>query len=167
LDRRFVFAAAMSTYTAEIRWSRGQQNFSDNRYSRAHTWKFDGGTVVPAAASPHVVPLPMTDATAVDPEEAFVASLSSCHMLWFLSIAAKRGYVVDAYADDAVGIMEKNAAGKLAMTKVTLHPRAIFSGTKLPDPAALDALHHAAHEECFIAASIHSEVVIEPRTAGE
>jgi organic hydroperoxide reductase OsmC/OhrA len=155
----------MSTYTAAIRWNRGEQKFTDNRYSRTHTWQFDGGTAVPASASPHVVPLPMSDATAVDPEEAFVASLSSCHMLWFLSIAAKRGYVVDSYADDAVGVMEKNAAGKLAMTKVTLRPLALFSGAKRPDRATLDALHHAAHEECFIAASIRSEIAIEPRTA--
>jgi organic hydroperoxide reductase OsmC/OhrA len=155
----------MSTYTAGIRWNRGEQKFTDNRYSRAHTWQFDGGTTVPASASPHVVPLPMSDATAVDPEEAFVASLSSCHLLWFLSIAAKRGYVVDSYVDDAVGVMEKNAAGKLAITKVTLRPLVIFSGAKQPDRAALDALHHAAHEECFIAASVRSEVVIEPRTA--
>lgn len=155
----------MSTYTAGIRWNRGEQKFTDNRYSRAHTWQFDGGTTVPASASPHVVPLPMSDATAVDPEEAFVASLSSCHLLWFLSLAAKRGYVVDAYADDAVGVMAKNAAGKLAMTKVTLRPLVIFSGAEPPDRAALDALHHAAHEECFIAASVRNEVVIEPRTA--
>jgi organic hydroperoxide reductase OsmC/OhrA len=157
----------MSTYTAAIRWNRGEQKFTDNRYSRAHTWRFDGGTVVPASASPHVVPLPMSDATAVDPEEAFVAALSSCHMLWFLSIAAKRGYVVENYADDAVGIMERNAAGRLAMTRVTLRPLVNFGGAKLPDRAALDALHHAAHAECFIAASIRSEVVIEPRLTGE
>jgi organic hydroperoxide reductase OsmC/OhrA len=153
----------MSTYTAGIRWSRGEQKFTDNRYSRAHTWHFDGGTVVPASSSPAVVPLPMSDAGAVDPEEAFVASLSSCHMLWFLSLAAKRGYVVDAYADDASGVMAKNAAGKLAMTAITLRPLVTFGGAKLPDRAALDALHHAAHEECFIAASIRSEVAIEPR----
>ena len=153
----------MSTYTAGIRWSRGQQKFTDNRYSRAHTWHFDGGTVVPASSSPAVVPLPMSDAGAVDPEEAFVASLSSCHMLWFLSLAAKQGYTVDAYADDASGVMAKNAAGKLAMTTVTLRPLVTFSGAKLPDRAALDALHHAAHGECFIAASIRSEVVIEAR----
>jgi len=153
----------MSTYTAEIRWNRGEQKFTDNRYSRAHTWRFDGGTVVPASSSPAVVPLPMSDATAVDPEEAFVASLSSCHMLWFLSFAAKRGYVVDAYADDALGLMAKNAAGRLMMTRITLRPHVAFSGAKAPDRAALDALHHAAHEECFIAASVRSEVVIEPR----
>ena len=155
----------MSTYTAGIRWSRGGQKFTDNRYSRAHTWRFDGGAVVPASSSPAVVPLPMSEAGAVDPEEAFVASLSSCHMLWFLSIAAKQGYTVDAYADDASGVMAKNAAGKLAMTTVTLRPLVTFSGAKLPDRAALDALHHAAHGECFIAASIRSEVIIEPRLA--
>ena len=152
----------MSTYTAEIRWSRGDQKFTDNRYCRAHTWRFDGGVVVSASSSPAVVPLPMSDATAVDPEEAFVASLSSCHMLWFLSIAAKKGYVVDVYADDASGVMEKNADGKLAMTVVTLRPLVTFSGEKLVDRAALDALHHAAHGECFIANSIRSEVRIEP-----
>ena len=155
----------MSTYTAEIRWSRGEQKFTDNRYSRAHTWKFDGGIEVPASSSAAVVPLPMSVAAAVDPEEAFVASLASCHMLWFLSIAAKQGYTVDAYNDDAHGVMEKNAAGKLAMTKVTLRPLVRFSGAKLPDRAALDALHHAAHGECFIANSVRSEVVIEPRFA--
>ncbi|MBI2517200.1 MAG: OsmC family protein [Opitutae bacterium] len=155
----------MSTYTAEIHWHRGDQKFTDNRYSRAHSWKFDGGIKVPASSSPHVVPLPMSVAAAVDPEEAFVASLSSCHLLRFLSLTAKKGYVVDSYADDAVGVMEKNAAGRLAMTKITLRPLVAFSGEKLPDRAALDALHHSAHEECFIAASVRSEVVIEPRLA--
>ncbi len=152
----------MSTYTAEIRWSRGDERFTDNRYSRGHRWRFDGGVEVPASSSPHVVPLPFSQENAVDPEEAFVASLASCHMLWFLSIAAKRGYTVDAYTDQALGVMEKNSAGKLAMTVVTLRPQAGFSGNKLPDRAALDALHHAAHEQCFIAASIRSEVRIEP-----
>jgi organic hydroperoxide reductase OsmC/OhrA len=153
----------MSTYTAGIRWHRGDQKFTDNRYSRAHAWHFDGGAVVPASSSPAVVPLPMSDAAAVDPEEAFVASLASCHMLWFLSIAAKRGYTVEAYADDASGIMAKNAAGRLAVTTVTLRPLVTFDSAKLPDRAALDALHHAAHEECFIAHSVRSEVIIEPR----
>lgn len=155
----------MSTHTAEIRWGRGEQKFTDNRYSRAHTWRFDGGTVVPASSSPAVVPPPMSNGSAVDPEEAFVASLSSCHMLWFLSLAAKAGYTVDAYTDDASGVMTKNTAGRLAMTTVTLRPLVTFSGTPLPDRAALDALHHAAHEECFIAASVRSEVIIEPRPA--
>ncbi|MFI5335506.1 MAG: OsmC family protein [Opitutales bacterium] len=154
----------MSTYTAEIHWSRGEQKFTDNRYSRAHVWRFDGGVEVPASSSPQVVPLPMSVENAVDPEEAFLASLSSCHMLWFLSLAAQRGYVVDSYTDDAAGVMEKNAAGRLAMTTVTLRPLVRFSGAKLPDQAALAALHHAAHEQCFIAASVRSEVRIEPRS---
>lgn len=153
----------MSTYVVEIRWNRDEQKFTDNRYSRAHTWHFDGGTVVPASSSPSVVPLPMSNAAAVDPEEAFVASLSSCHLLWFLSIASKQGYTVDSYTDAASGVMERNSAGKLAITKITLRPLAIFSGMKLPDRVAIDALHHAAHEECFIARSVRSEVIVEPR----
>jgi organic hydroperoxide reductase OsmC/OhrA len=153
----------MSTYTAQVRWRRDGQKFTDNRYSRGHTWKFDGGTEVPASASPHVVPRPMALDAAVDPEEAFVASVSSCHMLWFLSLAAKRGYVVDSYTDDAVGLMDKNAEGRIAITKVTLRPVTKFDAAKAPDQAALDALHHAAHEQCFIANSIRSEVVCEPR----
>ena len=153
----------MSTYTARIEWLRGEQKFTDNRYRRTHRWDFDGGTSVPASASPQVVPLPFSDAAAVDPEEAFVASLSSCHMLWFLSIAAKRGFVVDAYVDDAHGLMAKNAEGRLAMTVLTLRPRVTFSGARLPDRAALDDLHAAAHAECFIAASVRGEVRIEPQ----
>ena len=155
----------MSTYTAEIRWSRGEQKFTDNRYSRAHSWHFDGGTMVPASSSPAVVPLPMSDTAAVDPEEAFVASLSSCHMLWFLSIAARLGYTVDSYTDAASGTMAKNSAGKLAITRVTLRPLVTFSGEKVPDRAALDALHHAAHEKCYLANSVRSEVVVEPRSS--
>lgn len=154
----------MSTHTARVTWSRAEQKFTDNRYSRAHTWQFDGGALVPASASPSVVPLPLSSASAVDPEEAFVASLSSCHLLWFLSIAAKAGYTVDEYVDNATGAMAKNAEGRWAVTSVTLRPAVTFSGTKRPDRAALDALHHAAHAECFIAASIRSEVVIAPVT---
>src|SRR3954469_17511975 len=131
----------MSAYSARIEWKRGEQKFTDNRYSRAHTWHFDGGIVVPASSSPSVVPLPMSVATAVDPEEAFVASLSSCHLLWFLSIAAKRGFLVDAYDDEAHGIMARNTAGRMAMTSVTLRPRVTFGGATLPDRTALDALH--------------------------
>lgn len=155
----------MSHYTSTIRWERGAQPFLDNRYSRAHLWRFDGGTEVPASSSPSVIPLPMSRADAVDPEEAFVASLSSCHMLWFLSIAAKKKYIVDSYEDQAEGVMEKNAQGKTAMTKVTLRPLVVFSGANVPDKAQLDALHHAAHEQCFIANSVLSEVVCEPREA--
>jgi organic hydroperoxide reductase OsmC/OhrA len=119
----------MSHYTATITWLRKDAAFLDNKYSREHLWQFDGGIQVPASASPHVVPLPLSTADAVDPEEAFIASLASCHMLWFLSIAAKHGFVVDSYRDEATGVMAKNAEGKLAMTEVTLRPRVTFSGT--------------------------------------
>src|SRR5262245_60142944 len=118
----------MSAYTAVIRWARDGATFTDNRYNRGHRWTFDGGIEVAASASPHVVPLPLSVAAAVDPEEAFVAALASCHMLWFLSIAAKRGFVVESYKDEAAGVMAKNAAGKIAMTKVTLHPEVAFTG---------------------------------------
>jgi organic hydroperoxide reductase OsmC/OhrA len=153
----------MSHYTTTVKWERGSQAFVDNRYSRAHVWQFDGGIEVPASSSPSVIPLPLSRADAVDPEEAFVASLSSCHMLWFLSIAAKRRYTVDSYEDRAEGVMEKNPQGKLAMTKVTLRPLVVFSGVGRPDEAQLAELHHQAHEECFIANSVRTEVAIEPR----
>jgi organic hydroperoxide reductase OsmC/OhrA len=153
----------MATYTAEILWQRGaDEPFVDNRYRRRHLLRFDGGVEVPASSSPHVVPLPLSDAAAVDPEEAFVASLASCHLLWFLSLAAKEGYCVDRYADAASGVLAKNAEGKLAMTLVTLRPDVAFSGAKRPTRAELDALHHAAHEACFIASSVKSEVRVEP-----
>lgn len=153
----------MSHHTSSILWERGSQPFIDNRYSRAHVWRFDGGVEVPASASPSVVRLPFSRADAVDPEEAFVASLSSCHMLWFLSIASERKYVVDSYEDQADGLMGKNSQGKSAMTKVTLRPLVRFSGENQPSREQLLALHHRAHEECFLASSVHSEVVCEPR----
>src|SRR5262245_20652601 len=118
----------MSAYTANISWQRNGAVFTDNKYSRAHQWKFDGGAVVPGSSSPQVVRVPLSDASAVDPEEAFIASLSSCHLLWFLSIAAKQGFVVDSYEDQAAGVMGKNAEGKLYMTVVTLRPKVVFSG---------------------------------------
>lgn len=152
----------MSEHTATILWERNGATFTDNRYSRAHQWKFDGGAVVPGSSSPHVVRVPMSDASAVDPEEAFVASLSSCHLLWFLSIAAAAGFVVDSYEDQASGAMGKNEQGKQAMLVVTLRPRASFVG-KQPAPEELDALHHKAHEECFIASSVKTQVKCEPR----
>lgn len=152
----------MSEYTATIVWQRNGATFTDNKYSRAHQWKFDGGAVVPGSSSPHVVRLPFSDASAVDPEEAFVASLSSCHMLFFLSLAAARGFVIDAYEDQAVGVMAKNQEGKYAMTVVTLRPKATFAG-KQPTREELDALHHTAHEECFIASSVKTEVRCEIR----
>ncbi|WP_024301664.1 OsmC family protein [Pseudogulbenkiania sp. MAI-1] len=152
----------MAQYSAEVLWLRGEQDFLSNRYSRRHLLRFDGGVEVPGSSSPHVVPVPMSDASAVDPEEAFVASLSSCHMLWFLSIAAKRKFCVERYFDAAVGVMEKNAAGKMAMTVVTLRPEVTFSGERIPTRQELDAMHHEAHEECFIANSVKTEVRCEP-----
>lgn len=152
----------MSEYTATISWERGDHAFTDNRYSRAHAWTFDGGLEVPASSSPHVVPLPYSDAAAVDPEEAFVASLSSCHLLWFLAIAARRGFRIDRYTDSAIGVLEKNESGRLAITRVTLRPQVIFSGDTLPARADIEAMHHEAHERCFIANSVKTEVRCEP-----
>lgn len=151
----------MSEHLATITWHRNGSAFIDDRYSRAHLWAFDGVEVA-ASSSPHVVPLPMSAADAVDPEEAFVASLSSCHMLWFLSIARKRGYVVDAYTDHACGSMGRNAEGRMAITVVTLHPQVIFSGDKRADFEQLRALHDAAHTSCFIANSVRTDVRCEP-----
>ena len=152
----------MSTYTAEVLWLRNDGDFVGKRYSRNHLLRFDGGLEVPGSASPYVVPLPLSDASALDPEEAFVASLASCHMLWFLSIAAQHAYCVDRYFDAASGVMEKNAAGKIAMTVVTLRPDVTFSDERLPTRAELDQLHHEAHESCFIANSVKTDVRCEP-----
>jgi organic hydroperoxide reductase OsmC/OhrA len=154
----------MAEYKTVVSWDRNGALFIDNRYSRAHVWRFDGGIEVPASASPHVVRKPMSVEAAVDPEEAFVVSLSSCHMLWFLSIAAGRKFVVENYHDEAVGVMEKNAEGKLAITRVTLHPVVNFSGDRLPDKSEIEAMHHQAHEECFIANSVKTDVRCEPKS---
>lgn len=152
----------MSKYETVVIWGRDGAAFIDNRYSRGHRWLFDGGVEVPASSSPKVVPLPLSVAAAVDPEEAFVVSLSSCHMLWFLSTAARRGFVVDSYRDAAVGVMAKDSSGKLAMTAVTLHPEVQFVGEKRPTTGELAAMHHEAHEQCFIASSVKTEVRCEP-----
>ncbi|MGR6808280.1 OsmC family protein (plasmid) [Sphaerotilus natans] len=152
----------MAQYTADLVWLRGEQPFLDKRYSRRHVLRFDGGVEVPGSSSPQVVPLPFSDAAAVDPEEAFVASLSSCHLLWFLSIAARRGFRVDRYEDAAVGEMGRDAEGRLAMQVVTLRPAVQFSGERLPTPEEIGEMHHEAHDECFIARSVKSEVRCEP-----
>jgi len=149
-------------YCAVIHWTRGEAPFTDNRYSRAHRWLFDGGLEVPASSSPHVVRVPLSVEAAVDPEEALVAALSSCHMLWFLSLAAQGGFRVDDYRDAAAGVMGRNAAGRMAMVRVTLHPRVAFSRERVPTQAQILALHHRAHEECFIANSVTTEVHTEP-----
>ncbi|MEO8305691.1 MAG: OsmC family protein [Betaproteobacteria bacterium] len=152
----------MSKYVATIRWERGGAQFVDAKYNRGHTWSFDGGVEVPASSSPSVVPVPYSEARAVDPEEAFVAALSSCHMLWFLSIAAKRGFCVDSYVDDAIGVMGRNALGKLAITEVALRPRITFAGDGPPTEEEIVAMHHKAHAECFIANSVTTAVRCEP-----
>lgn len=152
----------MSQYTAIVSWDRNGVAFTDDRYSRGHCWRFDGGIEVPASASPHIVPLPRSVEAAVDPEEALVASLSSCHMLFFLSIAAKRGLLVDSYRDEAVGILEKDKAGRRWMSRVTLRPRVAFGGERQPAQDEVLAIHHEAHEECFIARSVKTNVRCEP-----
>lgn len=151
----------MSEHNAEIEWRRDGAVFTDNRYSRGHRWRFDGGVEVAASSSPAVVPVPMSVAEAVDPEEAFVASLASCHMLWFLSIAAKRGFVIDSYRDRAVGVLGK-IEGRQAIAIVTLHPDAQFIGDKRPAADEVAAMHHQAHEQCFIASSVKTDVRCEP-----
>lgn len=152
----------MSQHQAFIHWQCSNGDFLARRYSRAHVWRFDGGAEVRASSSPHVVPPPMSDAMAVDPEEAFVASLASCHMLWFLDIAARHGHRVESYDDDAVGVMAKNADGKLAITEVTLRPRAVFDAGAAPTRAVVDAMHHEAHVACFLAASVLTRITVDP-----
>jgi organic hydroperoxide reductase OsmC/OhrA len=152
----------MADYTATIHWERHDEVFTDRHYSRRHLMAFDGGAVVPGSSSPHSVRVPFSDPSAVDPEEAFVASLSSCHMLWFLDIACRAGWVVDDYRDAAVGVMAHNTEGKLAMTLVTLRPAVRFTGERRPDAAEIERLHHSAHDECYIASSVKTEVRCEP-----
>jgi len=150
----------MGSYTATIRWKRGSDgDFAKGQYSRAHEWAFDGGAVVAASPSPHIVPAPWSDAHGVDPEEGFVASLSSCHMLFFVDFARRAGHVIDAYVDEAEGVLEKRADGRMAMTRVTLRPRITWQG-EWPDAAVIADHHHKAHEACFIANSVNTEVTI-------
>lgn len=149
-------------YFAKIDWTNDIADFRSGKYSREHLWSFDGGVSVTASSSPHVVPLPFSIENAVDPEEAFVASLSSCHMLWFLSIAAKKGFSVNSYSDEAFGIMGKNAEGKVCMLSITLRPRAEFVGENLPSFEVIESLHEMAHSECFIASSVKTEVICQP-----
>jgi organic hydroperoxide reductase OsmC/OhrA len=152
----------VSTYVATIRWTRsGDSDFAKGQYSRAHQWSFDGGLTVPASPSPHVVPAPWNDPAGIDPEEAFVASLSSCHMLFFIDFARRAGLIPDSYVDEAEGVLDKREDGRIAMTRVTLRPQVNWSGDA-PDAAVIADLHHKAHEACFIANSVTTEVTIEP-----
>ncbi len=153
----------MAEHLATVSWVRpAGAPFTDNKYSRAHRWTFDGGAEVLASASPHVVPVPMSDQAGVDPEEAFVAAIASCHMLWFLWVAAKRQFVVELYEDRAAGRMERNAEGRYAITRVTLRPKVEWAGNA-PDAATLDLMHHESHEKCFIANSVKTAITVEAR----
>ena len=154
------------TYSARTVWQRApDETFTDNRYSRRHRLLFDGGAEWAGSSSPGVVPLPFSDPAAVDPEEAFVSSLSSCHMLWFLSLAAAQGFTVDRYDDAAEGVMARNAQRQMVMTVVTLHPQVAFSGHLRPTSEQFEALHHEAHAQCFIANSVKTEVRCEAQMA--
>jgi organic hydroperoxide reductase OsmC/OhrA len=150
-------------YHATVEWQRQGVAFIDSRYSRGHLWCFDGGIKVPASSAPSSVPLPYSVAAAVDPEEALVAATSSCHMLFFLSFAAEQGFVIDRYLDEPIGSMERNDDDKLYVSKIVLNPEVTFCGSKQPSDHELDALHHRAHEECYIANSIKAEIIVRPK----
>lgn len=150
----------MAAYTATLTWLRGDQLFADGKYSRAHDISFDGGVTVPGSSSPYVVKVPMSREDAVDPEEMFVASLSACHMLFFLDFARRGGFVIDAYVDQAEGVMGKDERGRIAMTQVKLNPQVAWAGEKQPAPEEVRELHHKAHEACFIANSFRGDVAI-------
>jgi organic hydroperoxide reductase OsmC/OhrA len=151
----------MAEYTAELLWERGEDDFLSGRYSRRHRLRFDGGAEFAGSSSPHVVPLPMSDAAAIDPEEAFVAALASCHMLFVLAIAARRGFAVERYRDTPVGTMATNAEGRMAMTRVVLRPVIDFAANTRPSQIELESMHHRAHEQCYIANSVKTEVCCE------
>lgn len=150
----------MSEHKATVIWERDEQPFTDNAYSRGHLWKFDGGATVAASSAPSAVPVPMSVSDNVDPEEAFVAALASCHMLTFLAIAAKRGYVVDSYTDAATGYMDRNSEGRMAVTRAVLEPKVSFSGAKSPTVEQIEKMHERSHELCYIANSVRTEVVV-------
>jgi organic hydroperoxide reductase OsmC/OhrA len=151
----------MSAHHATIDWKLRDPDFIKGRYSREHTWNFDGGLTVAASPSPSVVPTPWSNPANIDPEEAFVASVASCHMLTFLWLAAKAGYVIERYRDEAVGTMTKNERGVPWVSLITLRPEISYGENKCPDAATEAELHHQAHEQCFIANSINTEVEIE------
>lgn len=150
----------MASYTASLTWERGEDTFSDGQYSRAHEIAFDGGVTMAASASPHIVKPPLSREDAVDPEEMFVASLASCHMLFFIDFARRAGFVVDAYLDKAEGVMGKDERGRISMTQVKLNPHVIWNGENRPAPEQVRELHHKAHEACFIANSFRGDVAI-------
>ena len=150
----------MSEHKAIISWKRTSPDFLKGKYSREHTWTFDGGLTVPASPSPSVVPSPWSNPANVDPEEAFVAAISSCHMLTYLYVASKQGFQLDSYDDEAVGVITKNESGVPWVSAVTLHPKIVYSGEKLPTPADEERLHHLSHEQCFIANSVKTQIKV-------
>ena len=155
----------MTKFSALIEWRNGGPDFARGHYGRGHRWSFDGGAVIPASASPHSVPRRWVDEAAVDPEEALVAAASSCHMLFFLNLASKAGFVVERYRDEAEGLMGPDAQGRIAMTRITLRPEITFAGRR-PDADELAALHHAAHERCYVASSLRAEIIVETEAGG-
>ncbi|HVQ78052.1 MAG TPA: OsmC family protein [Candidatus Binatia bacterium] len=157
----------MSEHKATVRWKlhADGEAFLKGRYSREHTWTFDGGVTVPASPSPGVVPAPWSNPACVDPEEGYVAAIASCHMLTFLYVAMREGVLVESYEDDAVGVMRKNERGAVWVSAVTLQPRIVYGGDKRPSGQEVERLHHAAHEQCFIANSVKTEITVTPREA--
>ncbi|MCJ8340240.1 MAG: OsmC family protein [Pseudomonadales bacterium] len=152
----------MSEYNVKVVWNKGaDEQYTDGKYSRGHQWHFDGGISVAASSSPQVVPLPYSVEANVDPEEAFVASLSSCHMLFFLQVAAKKRYVIEQYVDNAVGLMQADSSGNISITKVTLKVAVTFSAARQPSLLQLQKMHHLSHQQCFIANSVKTVVVTE------
>lgn len=150
----------MAEHRATIDWKRTSEEFLKGKYSREHTWTFDGGATIAASSSPSVVPVPLSNPANVDPEEAFVAAIASCHMMTYLFLASKQGFVIDSYHDEAVGVVTRNEKGIPWVSLVTLKPKIVHSGSKLPTPEDQDRLHHAAHEQCFIANSVKTEVKV-------
>ena len=150
----------MSEHRASIAWKLIGPSFRKGHFSREHTWSFDGGVTVPASPSPTVIPAPWANPAGVDPEEAFVASIASCHMLTFLWVASRQGFEVERYDDDAVGVLTKNEQRIPWVSAVTLNPRIVYAGDKRPTPEEEAQLHHAAHEQCFIANSVKTEITV-------
>jgi len=149
----------MSEHSAQIKWSRGHENFADDSYSRGHQWVLDGGFSVPASSAPGI---PHSVAAAIDPEEGVLASLGSCHMLFFLALAMRKGFIVDDYCDSPVGTIGRNDKGKNALVEIIMRPAATFSGDVLPTQEDIDALHARAHSLCYVANSLNSDIKIEP-----
>lgn len=147
----------MSEHKATLTWKRATKEFEYKTYNREHTWEFEHGTTVPGSAAPAY----LGKEDHVDPEQAYVASLASCHMLTFLAIACKKRFLLESYADEAVGLLEKNEDGQLAITTVTLRPKTVFSGDKQPSAEELKAMHDTAHHHCFIANSVKTKIVVE------